>query len=517
MGIKDCYLKIKKYLGSKRGFSERGFLDYLIEKIAQSDSSKPFFINAPTGYGKTAISETIALDEYENGYKTIISYPLRSLIEDQTRKVKELMKNVGAGEEIVGLRYMGRQDSPYLVHPVTLTTVDTLSLTALGISPEDTQKVFREVMGTSYGSLGHYLFSLASVYTSTMVLDEVHLLYDSSKSLSFLKALMRLSEEMGNRLFLMSATIPERFVRKLIGNKLACYEKFSKDHDSKFYEERKTKKYKIALESYSNENKLDKIYELIKRNSFNRALIIFNTVEDAISFYRKLEGKEKILIHSRFSIDDRVQKTKLLEFLTGRTIIVGTQAVEAGLDISSDLIISEIAPPNSLIQRFGRFLRRDEKSGSAYIWYESNLLENADKNLYKVYDKELIKRTVDFLENNQDINLHIGYEEFLNDVYVEEPVINSNLVDNIINIVTNLVNPSESAFKLLIELEGSFVRDGNIFMAKSENNVEVPVSYSFLKKRIKDKILSEREAVIRSLKGEVFEVNGYYDSEVGLE
>jgi len=207
----------------------------------------------------------------------------------------------------------------------------------------------------------------------------------------------------------------------------------------------------------------------------------------------------------------------MLEFLTGRTIIVGTQAIEAGLDISSDLIISEIAPPNSLIQRFGRFLRRDEKSGSAYIWYESSLLENADRDLYKVYDKELIKKTVDFLESNQDINLHIGYEEFLNNVYVEEPVINSNLVDNIINIVTNLVDPSKSAFKLLLELEGSFIRDGNIFMAKSENNIEVPVSYSFLKKRMKDKILSEREAVIRSLKGEVFEVSGYYNSEVGLE
>jgi len=372
-------------------------------------------------------------------------------------------------------------------------------------------------MVTSYASLGHYLFSLVSVYTSTIFLDEVHLLYDSSKSLSFLKALIRLSEEMGNRLLFMSATIPERFVQKLIGNKLVYYEKFSKDHDQKFYDERKQKKYKITLESYNSENKIDKIYQLIKQNCFNRALIIFDTVEDAISFYRKLEAKEKILIHSRFSINDRAQKASMLESSTGKIIIVGTQAIEAGLDISTDLIISEIAPPNSLIQRFGRFLRRDEKSGSAYIWYESSLLENADKNLYKVYDKELIKKTIDFLESNQDINLHIGYEEFLNNVYVEEPVINSNLVNNIINVVTNLVEPSKSAFELLIELEGSFIRDGNIFIAKSENNVEVPVSYSFLKKRGKDKILSEREAVIRSLKGEVFEVNGYYDSEVGLE
>ncbi len=516
MDIKDCYLKVKDYLRARGYFSERGFIDYLIERIEKSDPSKPFFISAPTGYGKTAISETIALNEYENGYKTIISYPLRSLIEDQKEKMSGLMKYAGM-EEIVGLRYMGRPDSPYLIHPITLTTVDTLTLTALGLSPEDIRKVFKEIMGTNYGSLGHYLFSLASVYTSTIVLDEVHLLYDSSKSLSFLRAFIELSKEIfENRLFFMSATIPRKFVQKLGSKNELVYEEFNMDLDKEFYEERKGKKYRINLDSYNSENKIDRIYELVKSNNFNRALVVFNTVEDAINLYRRIEWKEKILIHSRFSAEDRIRKSLQLKNLAGRVIIVGTQSIEAGLDISSDLIICEIAPPNSLIQRFGRFLRSNEKTGNAYIWYENDALENKD-DYYKVYDKELIRRTIHFLENHPDINLHIDYEKFLNSVYVEEPEVDFRLIDEIINVITNLKETSKSALELLIELEGSFIRDGNIFTARTENNVEVPVSYSFLKKRAKGALPSEKDAIIESLKGRVFDVKGYYDSEIGLE
>lgn len=515
MGIKESYLKVKRYLRSKKGFSERRFLDFLVENIEKSDSLKPFFINAPTGYGKTALTEAIALDEYENGYKAIVSYPLKSLIEDQKEKISELMSYVGAGE-IVGLRYMGRPDSPYLIHPITLTTVDTLALTALGLSPEDTQKVFREVMGTNYGSLGHYLFSLASVYTSTIILDEVHLLYDSSKSLSLLRALIKLSGLLGNRLFFMSATIPKRFVQKLNGGNRVLYEEFKRELDPEFFEERRRKKYRVNLNQYTKKEKIEKICDLIRENNFNRALVVFNTVEDAINFYRKIDGV-KILIHSRFSVEDRAKKAlKLKNLAETRSIVVGTQAIEAGLDISSDLIICEIAPPISLIQRFGRFLRRNEKEGNAYIWYESDLLDS-DEKYYKVYNKKLIEKTLDFLENNSDINLHVEYEEFLNNIYLEEPIINSSLVDKVINVVTNLAESSKSALELLLEMDGSFIRDGNIFTAISEDGVEVPVNYSFLKKRIIGNVYGEKDAVIRSLRGEKFNVKGNYDSEVGLE
>ena len=117
---------------------ERPFLDYVIKSIQDNN----YFISAPTGYGKTAISMALALKEVREGFKIVISYPLRSLIEQQSEKFKSLMEKLGY-KEITGVRYMGKAESPYLVHPITLTTIDTLSLMSLGLSPEDTWKVYR--------------------------------------------------------------------------------------------------------------------------------------------------------------------------------------------------------------------------------------------------------------------------------------------------------------------------------------------------------------------------------------
>ncbi|MEM0103207.1 MAG: CRISPR-associated helicase Cas3' [Candidatus Methanomethylicia archaeon] len=512
-------MKVVEYLSKQNFPCKRPFIEYVIDKIHNDKENNPFFINAPTGYGKTFISMSVALNELTNGYKTIISYPLRSLIEDQKFKINSFMDWIGK-RDVVGCRYMGDATSIYLVYPITLTTIDTLSLTALGISPEDTKSIFNELMGTNYGSLGHYIFSWASVYTSTIILDEVHLLYDSSKSLSFLISLLKISRELGNRLIFMSATIPDKFIQKLKKyHKNVIYEKFNKNIDPTFYEERKEKNYEIKLESYTSEEKLENIKNIIENDEkkFNRALIVFNTIEDAIKLYSMIKGN-KILIHSRFSIKDREEKLKLIEKLScqNKLIVIGTQAIEAGVDFSSDLIISEIAPPNSLIQRFGRFLRKYEKNGKAYIWYEENILNDDKKLNYKVYDKQLITRTIKYLEQHKSINLHIDFENFLNEVYVDDPKVDEKLVDEIIYIMFDLREPTKSAFKLLLEMEGSFIRDGNIFTAVTEDNIEVPVNYNFLRNRCIDPLLNEKDAIIKALQGFKFRVKGKYDKEVGL-
>lgn len=517
MGLKEAYLKVVEFLNKQRFSSQRPFISYIIDKIERDEQNTPFFINAPTGYGKTFISMSVALNEFINGYKTIVSYPLRSLIEDQKIKFNSFMSWVD-GKDVVGCRYMGDQTSLYLVYPITLTTIDTLSLTALGISPEDVKNIFNEIMGTNYGSLGHYMFSWASVYTSTILLDEVHLLYDSSKSLSFLISLIKMTKELGSRLIFMSATIPNNFIQKVKKfDKNVIYEKFDKRMDPKFYEERKAKTYEIELGSYSSKNKLDNIKDIIEKENFNRALIVFNTIEDAIKCYNMILGK-KILIHSRFSIKDREEKLKLIKKLSNheKVVVIGTQAIEAGIDFSSDLIISEIAPPNSLIQRFGRFLRRNEKNGKACIWYEEEALKDDEKFNYKVYDKQLIIRTLKYLDVHNSINLHIDFEDFLNNIYIDEPKVNEKLIDEIIYTMFDLTEPTKSAFKLLIELEGSFIRDGNIFIAITEDGIEVPVNYSFLKSRCIDCPINEKDAVIKALQGFKFRIKGKYNKEIGL-
>ena len=71
--------------------ASRPYLEYVVEEIETTPvsgegSGHAFFVSAPTGYGKTSLSLAVSHAYLSSGYKTIISYPLRSLIEDQRSK-----------------------------------------------------------------------------------------------------------------------------------------------------------------------------------------------------------------------------------------------------------------------------------------------------------------------------------------------------------------------------------------------------------------------------------------------
>ncbi len=99
---------------------------------------------------------------------------------------------------------------------------------------------------------------------------------------------------------------------------------------------------------------------LVVVNRVNRAQEIFKAIQKIVD---KLSVKpETSLIHSRFRPVDRasVQSAALVEStipVAGR-IVISTQAIEAGVDISSTVLFTELSPWSSLVQRFGRCNRR---------------------------------------------------------------------------------------------------------------------------------------------------------------
>ena len=89
------------------------------------------------------------------------------------------------------------------------------------------------------------------------------------------------------------------------------------------------------------------------------------------------------LIHSRFRPAERGRwKTlfneKIDESSAGR-IIVATQVIEAGVDISSRLLITDLAPFSSLVQRFGRCNRGGEFRSAEIYWVDRPLTEKTAK------------------------------------------------------------------------------------------------------------------------------------------
>jgi CRISPR-associated endonuclease/helicase Cas3 len=107
-------------------------------------------------------------------------------------------------------------------------------------------------------------------------------------------------------------------------------------------------------------------------------LVVVNTVQRAFELYHEIarlirgEAAElsPVLIHSRFRPGDRKRRLSELLIRCGRKgIVVSTQVVEAGVDVSAQVLFSEIAPWTSLVQRFGRCNRRGEFADSARIYW----------------------------------------------------------------------------------------------------------------------------------------------------
>jgi CRISPR-associated endonuclease/helicase Cas3 len=346
---------------------------------------------------------------------------------------------------------------------------------------------------------------------------------------------MKLAIRNGQKLVVMSATIPTSF-KKIIERSLAAYMdkilflEFSDGKlvsvDDEFIAERLSKKYNVNIKGLREGEK----YEFIERwieermEKYSRVIVVFNTVRDAVEFYRRIKIKDvpKLLLHSRFNEIDRERKIDELIKLEKmkKYIIISTQVVEAGVDISSNLLISELAPINSIVQRIGRFLRYEgEHEGEVLIWYEvddngdlkKSIIDSKDK--YKVYSYDLTKRTLEKLLSALEeggMNLHIpslknitGYRDIIDVVYLEGDLeISEGEVEKLLNITVNLESMPYEALEQLIRLEGSFVRESMLIPVipqsllkeewiKNISKLIVPVSFEVFLKLVKHSLVRE--------------------------
>ncbi len=112
-------------------------------------------------------------------------------------------------------------------------------------------------------------------------------------------------------------------------------------------------------------------------------LVIVNRVDRARDLYERVRsdkghtGPNTALIHSRFRPIDRGRNEEVL-LDDGDRIVIATQAVEAGVDVSSRTLITELAPWPSLVQRFGRCNRYGQGEGQI-LWVDIDTSIEKDK------------------------------------------------------------------------------------------------------------------------------------------
>lgn len=93
-------------------------------------------------------------------------------------------------------------------------------------------------------------------------------------------------------------------------------------------------------------------------------LVIVNTVTRATSLFEKLTELKPLLLHSRFRARERKELVdRLCDPQRRPGLVIATQVVEAGVDISADVLFTETCPWPSFIQRVGRCARSIDWQG----------------------------------------------------------------------------------------------------------------------------------------------------------
>jgi len=252
------------------------------------------------------------------------------------------------------------------------------------------------------------------------VFDELHA-YDSDRLGLFLGAMKYLKEVFNAKFFVMSATMP-----KILTDELYKIDNFklvraTEETFSKF------KRHKVNIIEFAITS--TESLALIKNLSAiegKSVLVCCNTVKTAQEIYRNLkadfdEETEIKLLHSRFNTADRNSTEKyIMEHMkTGnegskKTILVATQVVEVSLNIDFDTIITEPAPMDALIQRFGRVNR-----GLRHNFSDVFICLKYDEK-QKIYEKSLLDNTLRVLkDNNHKIIEENQVENWLNNIYDE--------------------------------------------------------------------------------------------------
>jgi len=364
------------------------------ETIEYLSNGKSVVLRAPTGSGK---SEAVVVPFLTSMNKTLpsqmlYSLPVRTLVDDLSSR---FAKYSNVKWLSVAGHHGKRIETPLFYPPIIVTTID--------------QTVGAYVCTPLSLSLRHGNIPAGAVSSALLVFDEVHT-FDPERALQSALILAKHSNRLNLPFVFMSATMPDLFIKKLEGT--IDFEKV--DADEKDIPTRKNRDVLVYWEG----RKLTSKDVMEKYNaSKGKTIAVCNTVGKAQEIYGELKGKvdcELILLHSRFLEEDRSKKEEKLKeiFEKGserRGILVSTQVIEVGLDISCDTMLTELSPIDSLIQRAGRCGRWGGE-GRLYVYdiekpnpYRKDLVDETRKKI-----KEIDGRKFDWKAEKALVNDILG-------------------------------------------------------------------------------------------------------------
>ncbi|RAQ94362.1 CRISPR-associated helicase Cas3' [Thermogemmatispora tikiterensis] len=406
----------------------------------------------PTGGGKTLAAllpflQSCAFNDGTLPGKALYVSPMRVLATQFIRTCRQLLEEelnpllieplrqryAQFGRSLLSLQTGESPDDPQFESLIIACTIDQLLASALGV-PYSVDGARANI------NVG----LLASTY---LILDEPHLYPLNRQGQSCFGALTTTIELLRQlkdltRFIFMSATLSRPLVEQL-AQMIDAEVIEASDEELTALAKGRQRVFRRVAEPLSAE-------QVLARHQ-RCSLAVCNRVERAQELYLQLDEliQERglnirlQLLHSRFSDEDRRRQGEELQRLLGpaawdeesgryqgeNVIVVATQVVEVGLDISVETLHSELSPANSLIQRAGRCARFPRQQGQVFVYslpvddqgqsqtlpYEPEPCQRTWEALAE-YDGQVVRfqeerRLLDAVHCESDLQLLARYEE----------------------------------------------------------------------------------------------------------
>lgn len=377
---------------------------YPLSEISAEDSRKHTIVTAPTGAGKTDF-----LLRRCRG-RVFYTLPFQASINAMYDRIKQDLSGTNA--------------MVYLLHAASGIKLEKDNIE---------ERIMQRLVGASvkvmtphqmasivFGIKGYEAMAL-DLYGCDVILDEIHTYSDTIQAIVL--RIIEILVALNCRIHIGTATMPTVLyekILKLLGGKECVYEVSLVNTLLSSFNRHQV--YKL--------NSMQDAMPLIESsvNECKKMLVVCNQVKRAQEMYSQLSelypDVKKMLIHSRFKRKDRsrLESDLIMTFNTLEDqpcIVVATQVVEVSLDISFDVMITECAPIDALIQRFGRINRKRSadtigKCKPVYV-----ISPPTDEKEAMPYSKNVLLRTFDTLPNNGDIMKETDIQRMIDGVYTD--------------------------------------------------------------------------------------------------
>ncbi len=499
--IKFCRKRNPKKFDPEKSINKlrNEFLNEILNNSDISSENHFYSITAPTGIGKTfgclAFADKLKLQLSENTGRIIYCLPYTSIIDQNYEEFEKVIKfhkkdkfnerpnryllkhHYLTPKEIINRKkYEKKKFKDYLDDQLLVESWQSAMIVT----------TFVQFFHTIIGFRNRFLKKFHNIVNSIVILDEVQNI-DPDYYKLIQKSFKILGEKFGIYFLLITATQPEILGKDEIISLVSSKKYMIADDFNR-----------VRLQIKSEETDLDKFFdEFLHSFKSENCLMVMNSKRFAKELYEKVN--EHFIDHANYCLttnltpyDRKIQIAEIQKHLENndKIIVVSTQLIEAGVDLSFKTVYRDFGPLDSIVQVAGRCNRNNEYGE---IGGEMHLVNLGNFGVYKKpILKQYLNETIesDKYESKDFYKLTKKYFQKFNFLSESNKLLNAL---NELNYDTPVENQIQISQFSLIDDKAK----NTIFILRTKNTQSDMEKLIFLKRKLNDKITKDEKDQIR--------------------